>query len=65
MARREVVNLQKCQVCHNDSTHDGITIPRLACTAPTGRKNFAMLFAIIPIRPISPIEHPALKCLWT
>ena len=30
VARREVVNLQKCQVCHNDSTHDGITIPRLS-----------------------------------
>jgi OmcA/MtrC family decaheme c-type cytochrome len=30
VARREVVDLQKCQACHNGGTREGVTIPRLS-----------------------------------
>ena len=30
MPRREVVNITKCQACHNGDTRDGVTIPRLS-----------------------------------
>ena len=30
VARREVVDLHKCQACHNGATREGVTIPRLS-----------------------------------